>query len=50
MKRDLLNTKTPEQDKQMKMAENVARLKTKQSKQQQVTLLCKSLVSMIRGK
>jgi hypothetical protein len=50
MKRDLLNTRTLEQEKQMKMAENVSRLKTKQAKQQQVTILCKSLVSMIRGK
>lgn len=50
MKRDLFNPKTLEQDKQMDMAKNVSRLKTKQAKQQRVTLLCKSLISMIRSK
>lgn len=50
MKRDLLSTKTIEQGKQIEMAQNVARLKSKKSKQQQVHLLCSSLVRMIKGK
>lgn len=50
MKRDLLNTRTLEQDRQMKMAENVSKLKTKQAKQQQVSLLCQSLIRTIRSK
>lgn len=50
MKRDLLNTKTPEQERQMDLARNVAHLKEKQSKRQQVHLLCKSLIRSIRGK
>jgi hypothetical protein len=50
MKRDLLSPKTLEQVKQMEMAQNVARLKGKKSKQQQVHMLCQSLVRMIKGK
>lgn len=50
MKRDLLNTKTPEQEKQLEMARNVAQLKDKKSKGQQVHLLCQSPVRMIKGK
>lgn len=50
MKRDLLNTKTIERIKQIEMAQNVARLKSRKSKQQQVHMLCQSLVKMIRGK
>lgn len=50
MKRDLLTTKTPEQERQLEMARNVAHLKGKRSKQQQVHLLCTSLVKMIKGK
>jgi hypothetical protein len=50
MKRDLLNMKTPEQERQLEMARNIGHLKTKQSKQQQAHMLCVSLVKMIRGK
>lgn len=50
MKRDLLNTKTPEQEKQDAMARNIGQLKDKQSKQQQARMLCQSLVRMIKGK
>jgi hypothetical protein len=50
MKRDLLTTKTPEQEKQMDMARNIGQLKDKQSKRQQARILCQSLVKMIRGK
>lgn len=50
MKRDLLNARTPEQERQMDMAKNIAMLKTKQSKRQQAHMLCVSLVRMIRGK
>jgi hypothetical protein len=50
MKRDLLNMKTPEQESQLQMARNVASLRSKDAKRQQVHLLCRSLVRMIRGK
>lgn len=50
MKRDLLTVKSPEQERQMDMARNIAMLKTKQSKRQQAHMLCLSLVRMIRGK
>ncbi|HEX8894429.1 MAG TPA: hypothetical protein VF783_13955 [Terriglobales bacterium] len=50
MKRDLLTAKTPEQERQLEMARNIGHLKTKQAKHQQATLLCRSLVRMIRGK
>jgi|GEM_PF-3029242 hypothetical protein len=50
MKRDLLSTKTPEQERQLEMARNIGHLKTKQSKQQQAHMLCVSLVRMIKGK
>jgi hypothetical protein len=50
MKRDLLTLKTPEQEKKMDMARNIAMLKTKQAKRQQAHMLCASLVKMIRGK
>jgi hypothetical protein len=50
MKRDLFNSKTPEHERQMGMARNVAQLKDKQSKRQQVHLLCRSLIRSIRGK
>jgi hypothetical protein len=50
MKRDLLTTKTPEQEKQLDMARNIGQLKDKQSKKQQARMLCQSLVRMIKGK
>lgn len=50
MKRDLLTAKTPEQEKQMDMARNIAMLKGKNSKRQQAHMLCLSLVKMIKGK
>jgi hypothetical protein len=50
MKRDLLNTKTPEQERQLDMARNIGQLKDRQSKKQQARILCQSLVKMIRGK
>lgn len=50
MKRDLLNMRTPEHEKQLQMARNIGHLKTKQSKQQQAHMLCVSLIRMIKGK
>jgi hypothetical protein len=50
MKRDLLTTKTPDQEKQMDMARNIGQLKDKQSKKRQARMLCQSLVKMIKGK
>jgi hypothetical protein len=49
MKRDLLTARTPEHEKQLDMARNIAMLKTKQSKRQQAHMLCASLVNMIKG-
>ena len=50
MKRDLFSAKTPVQERQIEMARNVGQLKDKQSKQQQVHLLCQSMIRMLRGK
>ena len=50
MKRDLLNTKTPEQEKQDAMALNIGQLKDKHSKKQQAHMLVLSLVSMIKAR
>ncbi len=50
MKRDLFNTKTPTHERQLEMARNIGQLKDKQSKQQQVHLLCQSMIRMLRGK
>lgn len=50
MKRDLFNTKTVEQQKQIDMARNIAQLKSKQAKRQQAHMLCQSLIRTIRSK
>jgi hypothetical protein len=50
MKRDLFNAKTPEQERQLEMARNVAALRSKDAKKHQVHMLCASLVRMIKGK
>jgi hypothetical protein len=49
MKRDLLKTKSPEQDRQLEMARNVGQLKNKSAKKQQAHVLCRSLVAMIKA-
>lgn len=46
MKRDLLNMKTPEQERQMDLASKIARTRKKAEKHQLVTLLCASLAQM----
>ena len=50
VKRDLLNMKTPEQERQIEMARQIGHLKSKAAKRQQAHMLCLSLVKMIRGK
>lgn len=50
MKRDLFNTKTPEQERQLEMAHNIGQLKDKKAKKQQAHVLCGSLVAMIKAK
>lgn len=47
---DLLNAKTPEQQKQMDMARNIGHLRSKQAKRQQAHMLCLAMIRMIRGK
>lgn len=47
---DLFKSKSDEAQRQDEMAQNVARLKSKKAKQNQVHLLCQSLVKMIKGK
>jgi hypothetical protein len=47
---DLFSQETDTKRQQMDMAKNVARLKTKAAKQQQVHLLCRSLVRTIGSK
>jgi hypothetical protein len=49
MKRDF-DTKAADKQHQMEMARNVGQLKNKESKRQQIHLLCQSLVRMIRGR
>jgi hypothetical protein len=50
MKRDLLNQKLEVHAKQGRMAENIGKLKSKDAKKRQASMLCRSLVAMIRGK
>lgn len=47
---NLMNAKTPEQQKQMDVARNISHLRSKQAKRQQAHMLCLAMIRMIRGK